>query len=84
LVGFIDYAMTPEPGKGMWIAMINFFYVVPEHRETDAAGQLWKAAIESAKENKAVEFTSICFPERLEFWEKHGFSAELLAIRRVI
>jgi len=84
LVGFVDYAMQPEPGKGIWIAVINFFYVSPEFRGADASGQLWKAVIESARENNAKEFSSICFPEKLEFWEKHGFETECFRIRKVI
>ena len=84
IVGFIDYAMTPEPGRGTWTAMINFFYVLPEHREKDVSGQLWKKAIESARENKAADFASICFPEKLDFWKDHGFRTECLTIRRVI
>ena len=81
LAGFIDYCMSPEATIGAWIAIINFFYVVPEFRG-EASGKLWETAIESAKGNNAKYFSSICFTEKLEFWEKHGFVAEMLAIRR--
>lgn len=84
LVGFIDYVMQSEPGKGILIAIINYFYVLPEFRKTGISGQLWKTAIDSAKENKAVEFVSICFPKRYEFWKKHGFEQQSIGIRRVI
>jgi GNAT superfamily N-acetyltransferase len=84
LIGFIDYAMQPEPGKGFWIAMINFFYVLPDFRDTEVSGKLWKAATESAKGNNAKEFSSICFPDRLEFWKKHGFEKQFFGIRKVI
>ena len=84
LVGFIDYSMTPEPGKGVWVAMINYFYVSDDYRSSDVGGKLWKTAIESAKENGAVEFSSICFPEKLDFWRKHEFQAYGHAIRRVV
>jgi len=84
IVGFIDYAMQPEPGYGIWIAKINYFYVLPELRDTDLSGKLWKTAIESARENKAKEFSSICFPGRLEFWKKHGFEKQFIGIRRMI
>jgi GNAT superfamily N-acetyltransferase len=84
LIGFIDYAMQPEPGKGIWIAAINYFYVLPDFRDTEVSGKLWRAAIESARENKAKEFSSICFPDRLGFWEKHGFEKQFIGIRKVI
>lgn len=84
LVGFIDYTMQPEPGKGIWIAVINYFYVLPEFRKADVSGQLWKAAIESARKNNAKEFSSICFPDKLEFWERHGFEHQFYGIRKVI
>ena len=83
IVGFIDYAMQAEPGKGIWQAVINYFYVVPEYRGI-ASGKLWKAATESAKSNNAKEFFSFCYPDKLEFWEKHGFKQECLTIRKVI
>jgi GNAT superfamily N-acetyltransferase len=84
IVGFIDYVIQPEPGKGVWIAIINFFYVLPEFRNTEVSGKLWKACIESARENKIQEFSSICFPSRLEFWKKHGFEQQTFGIRKVI
>jgi GNAT superfamily N-acetyltransferase len=84
LIGFIDYVMQPEPGKGIWLAVINYFYVLPEYREKEVSGLLWKAAIKSAKSNNASEFFSFCFPEKLKFWEKHGFKTECFTIRREI
>jgi GNAT superfamily N-acetyltransferase len=81
LVGFIDYCMNPEATLSAWIAVINSFYVAPEFRE-DASGKLWGTTIESAKGNNAKYFSSTCFAEKLGFWEKHGFVAEMLAIRR--
>lgn len=82
LIGFIDYTMQPEPGKGIWIAVINYFYVLPEVRTSEVSGQLWKSAIESARKNNAKEFSSICFPEKLEFWQRHGFETQFLGIRK--
>lgn len=84
IIGFVDYAMQPEPGKGIWVATINYFYVVPDYRRTDVSGQLWEKAIESAKGNKAVEFSAICFPDRLDFWERHGFTKQSIGIRRTL
>ena len=84
LVGFIDYAMQPEPAHGIWIATINYFYVAPAYRDQEVSGQLWMKAIDSAKENGAKEFSSICFDDKLEFWEKHGFTRQGNTIRRVI
>lgn len=84
LVGLIDYAMQAEPGEGIWIAVINYFYVLPDFRKSDVSGQLWKAAIESARKNNAKEFSSICFPNSLEFWERHGFEKQCFGIRKVI
>jgi GNAT superfamily N-acetyltransferase len=84
ILGFIDYAIQPEPGKGILIAVINYFYVVPELRNTDISGSLWKTAIESARNNNAKEFSSICFPDKINFWEKHGFKKQFYGIRKVI
>lgn len=84
IVGFIDYAIQPEPGKGILNATINYFYVIPEYRKDDVSGQLWKNAIEEAKKNNVTEFVSMCFPEKLEFWKKHGFEVQTYGIRKVI
>lgn len=84
LVGMIDYCMTPEPVHGYWKAVGNHFYVLPEYRGVEAGKLLWAEHEKSARENNAKEMTSMCFPEKLDYWEKHGFSAELLAIRRML
>jgi GNAT superfamily N-acetyltransferase len=83
IIGFIDFAMQPEPGKGVWMAVINYFYVLPEHRG-EVSGKLWEKAIESAKQNNAAEFFSFCFADKLDFWKNHGFKEEGFIIRRVI
>ena len=82
LIGFIDYAMQPDPGKNMWVAMINSFYVLPENRDSDVSGRLWRTMIKNAKKGCAKEFSSCCFPEKLEFWKRHGFKEQCLTIRR--
>lgn len=84
IIGFIDYAIQPEPGKGILIAVINYFYVIPKMRDSEVSGTLWKKAIESAKQKNVKELSSICFPDRLGFWEKHGFEKQSYGIRKVI
>jgi GNAT superfamily N-acetyltransferase len=86
LVGMIDYCMIPEPGRGKdyWKAVGTFFYILPEFRGGEAVRLLWAEHEKSARENNAKELVSMCFPEKLDYWEKHGFSAELLAIRRIL
>jgi GNAT superfamily N-acetyltransferase len=81
IIGMIDYAASPNPGKNAWMAVINFFYVLPEHRG-EVSGKLWATLIESAKQNNLTEMYSTCFVEKLDFWKRHGFKEEAFMIRR--
>ncbi len=81
LVGVVDYAMQPEPGKGIWLATVNYFYVHPNYRK-EVSGQLWQTVIKSAKDSGAKEFSAICFPDKLGFWERHGFEKQYHGIRK--
>jgi GNAT superfamily N-acetyltransferase len=84
IVGFIDYSMQPEPARGYWKAVGNYFYILPEFRGGEVGRELWNAHESSARENQAKELFSFCYPETLEYWENHGFKKQCFAIRRVI
>ena len=84
IVGFIDFTIMPEPGRSTWKAMGGAFYVVPKSRGGIATKKLWESFSDTAKKSNATELHGFCFPERFEFWKKHGFNVEGIVIRKVL
>jgi len=84
VLGFIDYAIRPEPGFGIWQGVFNHFYVLPEYRNTKVSGSLWRTAIKNARSKGIKEMTAACFPKMTGFWQKHGFALECHTLWRKI
>lgn len=73
LIGFIDQMVCPEPSNSKIIGIGQTFYVLPEYRNSNVAGRLWKKFIRHFKEKGAQEIEVICADEQKPLWERHGF-----------
>ncbi len=81
-IGFADFFLFPEPATGKIHCVGQHFYVLPEYRNTNLAGKLYKKFFMVAKQCKAVNLEIFCFEKEKPFWEKHNFELKRIMMRR--
>ena len=82
LIGFIDYFLFPEPATSKVHCIGQHFYILPEHRKSKVAGNLWRTAIKASKAQGAQVHELFCFEKEVEFWNKRKFHVKRLLLRR--
>lgn len=78
IVGALGAAFTLDPYSGQFVAVEQFWYVLPTHRKTRVGMDLYQAFIAEAQERKVKRVVMVHLAELTpaslqKFYEKEGF-----------
>jgi GNAT superfamily N-acetyltransferase len=82
ILGFVDYFLFPEPATSKIHAVGQHLYVLPEHRNNEVSGKLWKIVLRHSKKRGAEIHELFCFEKEQKFWERHKFSLRRFLMRK--
>ena len=84
MVGFIDGMTYYDPASDKIIGFGKNFYVARDYRGTDIAEELMITSIVEAQKRGVETLEMQCYPDKLEYWVKHGFEGRQIISRMVI
>jgi GNAT superfamily N-acetyltransferase len=83
IVGFLDCIVGPEPATSKIHAVGQYFYVLPEYRNKNLGGKIWKEMLKNLKQFGVQVLETICTNDREEFWKKRKFNFKYSFMQRI-
>lgn len=84
IVGFIEGLTFYDSAFGGYRSVGQYFFILPEYRDTDVSELLYAEILVQSLKNKAESIELYCLPEKEQYWNNRGFQKDQLMMRMVI